>query len=127
MSDSDVTEVVAAPAVRMLAAGQLGSQLKQLGARLPHQLAAMSRTSKVTLGVTAGAGMLVWWMLRGRGRAKTKTTKMVTGSTRKKRVRQSSASTWLPSETGSVISRPSYNWAELQVSLNQLEAGIMSS
>ena len=93
---------------------RLGSQARQLATKLPplavNQFNGLSRLGKVTL--SCGVGMLVWWFLTRYG---TKTKKALPlPPPRKKRVRTVSNSTWLASETSSSISRPSYNWAELQ-------------
>jgi hypothetical protein len=94
---------------------RLGSQARQLANKLPpmavHQFKGLSRLGKLSL--SCGVGMLVWWLLTRYG---SKTTKKCPAlpPARKKRVRTISNSTWLASETSSSISRPSYNWAELQ-------------
>jgi len=93
---------------------KLGSQARQLATKLPplavNQFNGLSKLGKVSF--SCGFGVLVWWFLTRYG---TKTTKVLPlPPTRKKRVRTVSNSTWLASETSSSISRPSYNWAELQ-------------
>ena len=96
--------------VQGLVSGQLRGQMRLLFTRL----SSLSRLGKVTLG--AGAGLLFWWLFVRQGQKAQRPPASVQ-SLRKKRGRQSSTSTWqLTSDSGSVsgISRPSYNWAELQ-------------
>lgn len=93
---------------------RLGSQARQLATKLPPlavtQFRGLSRLGKVTC--SCGIGVLVWWLFTRYG---TRTKKeLPLPPPRKKRVRTISNSTWLASETSSSISRPSYNWAELQ-------------
>ena len=84
------------------------------GARLlVARLSSLSRLGQLTLG--AGAGLLCWWLITRQGQASNRAPPLQ--PLRKKRVRQSSTSTWqLTSDSASVsgVSRPSYNWAELQ-------------
>jgi len=92
---------------------RLGSQAKQIAAKLPmaaNHFNSLSRAGKITL--TCGCGLFLWWLYARYNRK----TKIVAPQApqRKRRVRTISNSTWLASETSSSISRPSYNWAELQ-------------
>jgi len=93
---------------------RLGSQARQLATKLPplavHQFNGLSRLGKITM--SCGVGVLVWWLFTRYGIRTKKVLPLP--PPRKKRVRTVSNSTWLASETSSSISRPSYNWAELQ-------------
>jgi len=95
---------------------RLGSQARQLATKLPpmavHQFNGLSRLGKISL--SCGIGVLVWWLLARYGREDKAKKSIALAPPRKKRVRTISNSTWLASETSSSISRPSYNWAELQ-------------
>jgi len=96
--------------VQGLVSGQLRGQMRLLLSRL----SSLSRLGKFSLG--AGAGFLFWWLFVRQGQ-RTPRPPASLQPLRKKRGRQSSTSTWqLTSDSGSVsgISRPSYNWAELQ-------------
>ena len=91
---------------------QLRGGARLLVARL-SSLSLLSRLGQLTLG--AGAGLLCWWLITRQGQATNRAQPLQ--PLRKKRVRQSSTSTWqLTSDSASVsgVSRPSYNWAELQ-------------
>ena len=90
--------------------GQLRGQMRLLLSRL----SSLSKLGKFSLG--AGAGFLFWWLFVRQGQ-RTPRPPASLQPLRKKRGRQSSTSNWqLTSDSGSVsgISRPSYNWAELQ-------------
>lgn len=96
--------------VQGLVSGQLRGQMRLLLSRL----SSLSRLGKFSLG--AGAGFLFWWLFVRQGQ-RTPRPPASLQPLRKKRGRHSSTSTWqLTSDSGSVsgISRPSYNWAELQ-------------
>ena len=96
--------------VQGLVSGQLRGQMRLLLSRL----SSLSRLGKFSLG--AGAGFLFWWLFVRQGQ-RTPRPPASLQPLRKKRGRRSSTSTWqLTSDSGSVsgISRPSYNWAELQ-------------
>ena len=93
--------------VKTMITGQLGSQLRQLAAKL----SSMSRLSKLSLG--CGTGLLLCWFYFSGSSNQRKPLPLQ--PIRKKRVRQTSTSTFqLTSDTSSMVSRPSYNWAELQ-------------
>ena len=95
--------------VQGLVSGQLRGQMRLLLSRLTS----LSRLSKISLG--AGAGLLFWWLFVRQGQRSSRPPASTVQPLRRKRGRQSSTSTWqLTSDSGSVISRPSYNWAELQ-------------
>ena len=122
MSDLLTPEAIAGPglsppleslrhSVQGLVSGQLRGQMRLLLSRL----SSLSRLGKFSLG--AGAGVLFWWLFVRQGQKTQRPLASSVQSLRKKRGRQSSTSTWqLASDSGSVsgISRPSYNWAELQ-------------
>ena len=96
--------------LRSVISGQLGHQLRQLASKL----SSLSTLSKLSLG--CGAGILIYWLFHSSSSGSSKHKSLTSlQPVRKKRVRQSSTSTWqLTSDTSSVVSRPSYNWAELQ-------------
>ena len=95
--------------LRSVISGQLGHQLRQLASKL----SSLSTLSKLSLG--CGAGILIYWLFHSSSGSSKHKSLTSLQPVRKKRVRQSSTSTWqLTSDTSSVVSRPSYNWAELQ-------------
>jgi len=110
-TEAVVSQVAAVTAVQKIISGQLRGQTRQLLTKIAHKLSSLSRLSKLSL--CFGAGLLLWWWVRRPEKPKFK--KPLPVSTRKKRVRQTSTSTFnLTSEASSVVSRPSYNWSELQ-------------
>jgi len=100
---------------RAMLGSRVASQARHLVTRippLPARFHAMSRLGKVSF--TLGLGAFVWW-LWSRYWTNTRKSTQSLQPTRKRRVRTPSTSTWMASEASySTISRPSYNWAELQ-------------
>ena len=98
--------------VRTVFTSRAVSQTRLLLSRLAGRLSSLSRLSKISAGV--GSGLVLCWLYvnyssssgsGNKGRNKKDVSKP---AGRKKRARQ------LTSETSSLVSRPSYNWAELQ-------------
>ena len=96
--------------VRTVFTSRAVSQTRLLLSRLAGRLSSLSRLSKISAGV--GSGLVLCWLYvnyssssGSKGRNKKDVSKP---AGRKKRARQ------LTSETSSLVSRPSYNWAELQ-------------
>ena len=98
--------------LRTVFSSRLASQSRLAASRLVSRLSGLSRLGKTSLGL--GTGVLLYWLyVTYNNKANNRVLSKSPG--RKKRVRQSSSSTWqLTSEASSVVSRPSYNWAELQ-------------
>ena len=98
--------------LRTVFSSRLASQSRLAASRLVSRLSGLSRLGKASLGL--GTGVLLYWLyVTYNNKANNRVLSKSPG--RKKRVRQSSSSTWqLTSEASSVVSRPSYNWAELQ-------------
>ena len=98
--------------LRTVFSSRLASQSRLAASRLVTRLSGLSRLGKASLGL--GTGVLLYWLyVTYNNKANNRVLSKSPG--RKKRVRQSSSSTWqLTSEASSVVSRPSYNWAELQ-------------
>lgn len=98
---------------------KLGAQARLLAAKLPplatSRFQSLSRLGKVSLTFSVGA--LIWWLCSSYWSRSTPRKPVLTSTLppRKRRERTTSTSTWLASEAScSAISKPSYNWAELQ-------------
>jgi len=99
---------------RTLFSSRAGGQARLAVSRLVGKISSLSRLGQVSAGLSAGAALLLCWLYVTQSKARKKRGQ-TPGPARKKRVRQVSSSTWqLTSDTSSVLSRPSYNWAELQ-------------
>ena len=99
--------------LRTVFSSRVGSQTRFAVSRMAAQLSGLSRLGKVSVGISSG--LLLYWLYLSYNNSSRASKAVSRGPARKKRVRQSSSSTWqLTSETSSVMSRPTYNWAELQ-------------
>ena len=99
--------------LRTVFSSRLASQSRLAASRLVTRLSGLSRLGKASLGM--GTGVLLYWLYVTYNNKANNNRAVSKSPGRKKRVRQSSSSTWqLTSEASSVVSRPSYNWAELQ-------------
>ena len=104
---------------RAMLSGRVLSQARHLARTIPplatSRWNSLSRLGRITF--TLGAGAFLWWIcfrLLASNKQRSPSTPL---PPRKRRVRTTSSSTWLASEASAstaTMSRPSYNWAELQ-------------